>query len=102
MKKTYTLTFDPFSQFYENRTLELCLSELQKFFDLSDKPEKIDIVLSSTPSKQAYFVKLIAPFLWPDIGLTLSNGVVLRINISHKTAKVLRKYPKGVWVSVRA
>ena len=89
----------------------LCTKTLAKYFDLEDKPEYITVVLSDTPTKKSYFVTcnwvISNGMRWSGVyevklRLTLSSGRCSNVGMYPEAMDILRKYPKGCYVSIEA
>ena len=76
----------------------LCAPTLRKYFDLEDRPHYITVVISDTPTKEAYFVQQ----LNGSASITLSSWVINWETIYATASRLLRQYPKGCYVSIEA
>ena len=76
----------------------ICLDGLKEYFYLDDNPKEITLVLSKKKGKNSYYVRYDGLLL-----IELSDGDFAEEAAYFNLANIiLRKYPKGCWLSIEA
>jgi len=74
----------------------LCFSTLNEYFDLRDKPNKIDLILSDKVLKEGYFVQLISD----EIHVIKPKREIVLGGLFITASEILTQYPKGIWAAI--
>ena len=107
MNRVYNFVLKGWFYYCKELNVRICKEGLAKWFDLSDKPEAIDIKVSSRKTKNSYLVKPI----WGEDCLTLKK-YVFNVDIKDSDGswneawttfsldRALKNFPKQFYVEV--
>lgn len=102
MKKRIKLHKKRNGDYYKKDEWVLCEKELKRFFEVSDKPDKLDVVLSGKEMKNSYFI-------WAPQNnmsachITLSSKKKIDVYLTGFARRFLKSnFPRGAYVAIEA